>query len=193
MKRPVPPAADDAAIAGIVRRYLASREFLELEGLGTLRARPDGSLVLLPEKQPRIFIGYTNENLAQARRLSRALRAAGFLPWLDKEQLMPGQNWTAAIERAIAAADFAIQCFSSKSALRRRSFFYRELRMVLETASRTPLDEVFLIPVRIEDCEIPSLVSNQYQYVDLFPDWDAGVRQLVDGIARQHARRCDKT
>jgi len=180
------------AVASILREYLSRRAALHLEGVGTLRVREDGKFEFAVETGPRVFIGYASEDLPRARRLSRQLRAAGLRPWLDQEQLLPGQNWPRAIDRAIQTADFAIQCFSSNS-VARRGYFHKELRMVMEAASRVPFEEVFLLPVRFEKCTLPDRVVSQYQYLDLFPNWNEGVGALIDVIQKQHAQRCDTT
>jgi hypothetical protein len=51
------------------------------------------------------------------------------------------------------------------------------------------LDEIYFIPVRLEQCEVPARVSRQIQYVDLFPNWDAGVRRLLAVLSSEARRR----
>jgi len=48
-----------------------------------------------------------------------------------------------------------------------------------------PLDEVFLIPVRIDNCPVPARIQRETQYVDLFPDWEAGFACVLEIIERQ--------
>jgi hypothetical protein len=45
-----------------------------------------------------------------------------------------------------------------------------------------PLDQIYLIPVRLEECPVPSLISREIHYVDLFPDWEAGLRRVVSAV-----------
>jgi hypothetical protein len=181
-KKKTTTSKNPGAVAGILRDYLARRAVLHLDGVGELRVRQDdGAFEFSPDAGPRVFIGYASEDLVRVRRLARELRAAGMRPWLDREQLLPGQNWPRAIERAIESADFAIQCFSPNSNSR-RSYFHNELRLVLDTASRVPLEEVFFLPVRLDECHVPARVANQFQYVDLYPDWKRGIAALIDVI-----------
>ena len=188
-------SSNPAAVEPILRDYLKRRRALHLDGVGVLRLRESGDFEFEPEDGPRVFIGYAGDDIAHARRLSRQLRAAGLRPWLDQEQLLPGQNWPRAIDRAIQSADFAIQCFSPHSQ-GRRGYFHKELRLMLESATRIPFEEVYFLPIRFEKCKVPDRVVSQYQYVDLFPDWNSGVEALIDVIAKQHAHRrgcCDTT
>jgi len=175
------------AVEGILRDYLAQRGTLHLDGLGELSVRDNGSFDFSPVAGPRIFIGYASEDSARIRKLSRELRAAGMRPWVDREQLMPGQNWPRAIERAIESADFAIQCFSPNS-VGRRGYFHKELRLVLDNATRIPLEDVFFLPIRLAECEMPEPVASQFQYVDLFPDWTSGIASLIDVIRKSHSK-----
>jgi hypothetical protein len=166
----------------IVRKSLEAGQTVEIEGLGRFRSAAEGYL-FDPETEPTVFVAYALEDLESARRLSEALRAAGCSPWLDKDRLMPGQNWTQSIERAIAGADAFVACFSARS-IAKRGMFQSELRHALECAGKRPLDDVFFLPVRLERCAVPQRIADQMQYVDLFPDWERGVRRLVRSIRR---------
>jgi hypothetical protein len=108
--------------------------------------------------------------------------------WIDKHRLLPGQDWRRVIERAIDRADFFVACFSRRAGRKRGQFPY-ELRYALRCAERMPLDEMFLMPVRLEACLVPQRIQNTTQYVDLFPDWNMGVERLVESIRREHAQR----
>ena len=170
-------------ILEIIRRCLEIGQTVEIDGLGTLRAAAAGGYELVPESRPQVFIAYVQEDLALARRLCDALAAAGCAPWLDKNQLLAGQNWPRAIERAIDVSDAFVACFSKRS-LVKRGQFQSELRYALDCARRRPLEAVFLVPVRFEECSVPRGIAEQVQYVDLFPDWKRGVRQVTRAIRK---------
>jgi len=176
-------------IAEIVRRALDAGQSVDIEGLGTFSlnrndpAACQGGYTFVPEESARVFIAYAVEDLAGIRRLCDALRAERCSPWLDKEKLLPGQNWPRAIERAIDVADAFVACFSSHST-RKRGQFQSELRYALDCARKRPLDEAFFIPVRMEECEVPRSVTERVQYLDLFPDWKMGVRRLARAIRK---------
>jgi hypothetical protein len=157
---------------------------VEIEGLGTFRvAARDRGCQFEPQTTPEIFLAYVAEDLAPARRLYEALCAEGFSPWLDQDQLLPGQNWHRAIERAIENSDAFVACFSTRS-LVKRGQFQSELRCALDCARRRPLDQAFLIPVRLEECAVPRRIASQVHYVDLFPDWHKGVRRIARSIRK---------
>ena len=174
-------------IAEIVRESLAGGHVVEIEGLGIFRESPQGC-VFFPQTVAEAFVAYTAEDLAKARRLCDALRAEGCSPWLDKEKLLAGQNWPRAIERAIEVCDVFVACFSRRS-VSKRGMFQHELRCAIECGLRRPLDDPYLMPVRLEECAVPRSIADRVQYVDLFPDWEKGVRGLARSIRKAARRR----
>jgi hypothetical protein len=162
----------------IVRECLEEGTRVEIDGLGTFLPNGPGGTRFVPQNRPRVFLAYVDEDACPVRRLHDALAAKRFDPWFDKAKLLPGQNWPRAIETAIHTSDFFVGCFSPRAVVKRGSF-HSELRFALECARQMPLDEIFFIPVRLEECTVPSSVSRQIHYVDLFPNWDAGVRRLL--------------
>jgi hypothetical protein len=97
---------------------------------------------------------------------------------MDRRKLMPGQNWPRAIQNAMETSDFAVTCFSRNS-VGKRGGFQAEIRYALDCASRIPLEEIFLVPVRLDDCRVPVRIQREVQYVDLFPDWKKGFQRVM--------------
>jgi hypothetical protein len=191
LKRRVPGRSDAALtrrIAHVIREALEKGASVEIDGLGTLSAGGRRGFRFVAQNKPRVFIAYVEEDVAFARKLYRAFGQSGLRPWLDKKRLMPGQNWPRAIETAIHTSDFFVACFSRR-AISKRGSFHSELRYALFCAAKVPLDEIFLIPLRLDDCVVPNRISKQTQYLDLFPDWKAGVGRLIDVIKAQDADR----
>lgn len=175
-------------LARVVRECLREGARVDIDGLGTFAPARNGRLIFRAHKPPRVFLAYVAEELTLAKRLAAALRACNFDPWLDKNKLLPGQNWPRAIEAAIESCDFFIGCFSKRS-VRKRATFQAELRFALECARRMPLEDVFFIPVRLDECDVPVRIRRSIQYVDLFPDWDAGVAKLERVLQLEMRRR----
>ena len=97
--------------------------------------------------------------------------------------------------RAIDVSDAFVACFSPRSILKRGQF-QSELRYALDCARKRPLQEsveaAFVIPLRFEECAVPRRISDQVQYVDLFPHWDHGVRRIARlslGVSIWHLSR----
>ena len=171
-------------LASLIRRQLTRSRVVEVDGLGTFERNRQGAILFRNSGRPRIFIAYAVEDAPAAVRLYDALAGRGYSAWLDRRKLLPGQNWPRRIEDAISSADFFIACFSRQS-VNKRGGFQAEIRYALNCASRVPLDDVFLIPVRLNDCRVPVRIQRETQYVDLFPDWDSGFDRIAGIIDKQ--------
>jgi hypothetical protein len=85
---------------------------------------------------------------------------------MDVERLQPGQDWQHEIHKAILKSDIAIVCLSANF---NKQLGYRhvELKTALEKSRFTPVDEVSIIPARLEVCDMPEALSHLHR-VDLF-------------------------
>ena len=175
--------SSSAQVAHLVLRYLEEGKSVDIDGLGIFR-REGGCYKFTPRSRPRIFLAYVAEDRAMADRLFEDLEAKGLAPWLDRRKLLPGQNWPRAIEEAIETSDFFVACFSHLSVSKKGSF-QSEIRYALDCARRVPLDETYLIPVRLDDCHVPWKIRREIQYIDLFPDWERGVRRISSVINKR--------
>jgi hypothetical protein len=165
----------------MIRRSLERGQTVEIDGLGMFRRGTDGAYEFIAQTEPQVFIAYVEEDLLLARRLRDRLAAAGCSPWMDKDKLIPGQNWPRAIRRAIEISDVFVACFSARSTSKRGPF-QSELRWALECGQRMPLDQTFVVPVRLEACAVPRQIQERTQYVDLFPDWDVGIKKVIRAV-----------
>ena len=183
------PALDQ--LARVIMRGVTAGKTVEIDGLGTFRPDPRRLFRFEPQLRPGVFIAYALEDRETARILAAALSAAGFAPWIDVDKLLPGQNWPRAIEGAIESSEFFVACFSTHS-VSRKGGFQAELRYALDCARQIPLDEIYLVPVRLEACRVPPSIQREFQYVDLFPNWDTGVCRLVTAMREELASRAPK-
>ena len=183
MKRRTP----EPRAARFIDRCVREGASIAIDGVG--RFELDGTdVVFQPSGRTGVFIAYAKEDRREARKLYRALKSEGLEPWMDEHNLLPGQNWARAIERAVELSDYVVACFSGRSAAK-RGFFHAELRYALDVAACVPLDEIFLIPARLTDCDVPLQIARRTQYIDLFPEWEAGIRALVNVMNRPKPER----
>ncbi len=119
----------------------------------------------------RVFLSHSSNDKPAVRELYQSLRAETWLaPWLDEEELYPGQDWNLEIEKAVEAADVIIVCLS-KNTISGDGFApgyaQREIRLALDTADYKPEGSLFIIPVRLEECAIPKRLM-RWQYANYF-------------------------
>jgi len=71
---------------------------------------------MLEEKQKlRVFLCYASADRSKIQELYRNLHKWGVSPWLDLENLVPGQDWQDEIPKAITSSDAIIVCLTKNS------------------------------------------------------------------------------
>ncbi len=154
-----------------------------------LNLRDKGARVLVthdgftvdPKTGKLVFISYAREDFVPATLIKNAIDRTGLVGWLDLSYLRGGVLWKEEIVRLIKKADFFVAVLS-KLSVEKRSFFQHEIREALETARSVPGSRIFIVPVRLDRCQPPHPALNERTRVDLFPDWDAGIRQLIQSL-----------
>lgn len=131
----------------------------------------------------KVFISYAREDAVSARRLADDLTCMGVEPWLDQEQLLPGQAWESAIQTALEESDFVIVLLSQRQ-VGKRGYVQREIRRAVELLDEMPENQPFLIPARLDDCQSSHRRLSDVQWLDLFPSWEEGIRRLHQVFSR---------
>jgi len=113
-----------------------------------------------------VFLCHSSADKPAVRLLHRRLSDAGVKPWLDEVDLLPGQVWEREIPSAVRGSDAVLVCLSSTS-VGKKGYLQREIKHALDAAEEQSDDSIFLIPGRLEPCEVPERLR-RWQWVDLF-------------------------
>lgn len=126
----------------------------------------------------KIFLCHSSGDKAAVRELWARLRADGFQPWLDEVDLLPGQHWADEIPKAVRNSDVVIVCLS-RASVSKVGFVQKEIKLALDVADMQPEGSIFLIPLKLEECDVPERLRD-WQWVDYFkPD---GHERLVRSL-----------
>jgi formylglycine-generating enzyme required for sulfatase activity len=129
----------------------------------------------------RVFLCHASQDKPTVWKLHRYLKQHGIKPWLDREDLLPGEDWEVEIPRALFASDVILVCLS-KNSVNKEGFVQKEITFALDKAQEKPEGTIFIIPIKLEECEIPKRL-NRYHWVDLSrPD---GRRRLLMGLNKR--------
>lgn len=123
-----------------------------------------------------IFISYAREDQEIVLSIYKLLRNHGFYPWIDVVDLLPGQNWDQEVEKAIRKCRFFLACLSTNS-VSKRGYVQSEFKKAFKILEMIPEEDVFLIPIRLDDCKIPFSFSNIH-VLDYFVD--NGPQRLIE-------------
>ncbi len=132
-------------------------------------------------KQLQVFLLYARRDEEPVRQLYQRIVREGAKVWLDRENILPGQDWQYEIRKAIQASDMVIVCLS-RQFNKQGGYRHEELKIVLAKASSLPEGRSFIIPARLENCALPKPLC-RWQRVDLFEP--RGYKDLVAALRRQ--------
>jgi hypothetical protein len=94
---------------------------------------------------------------------------------------MPGQDWQNEIRNALLKCDTVVVCLS-RAFVQKQGYRHEELKLALEKADLLPNDEVFIIPARLEECELPETLRHLHR-VDLFRT--GGFKKLMNVLVER--------
>lgn len=133
----------------------------------------------------RIFISYSRVDEQHAKKMYDSLAKERYSPWLDKVSLLPGQEWESEIKKAIRESHFFVLLLS-KNSVDKRGYLQREIRFALDVFQTMPAGSIYLIPVRLDECHVPETLAS-IQWVDMFPNWDEGIKKICQSIYFQRS------
>jgi hypothetical protein len=139
------------------------------------------------DRKLQVFLCHSSIDKPIVRELYYRLLAEGWIdPWLDEMKLIPGQDWDLEIEKAVESADVVIACLSNNS-ISKDGYIQKELKKVLDIAERKPEGEIYVIPLRLDDCRLPRKMKSLH-YLDYFPyeDQEINILKLFKALKRSY-------
>ena len=109
---------------------------------------------LIDDKPLNVFLCHSSGDKPKVRELYNRLRNDGIEPWLDEEDLIPGQDWQIEIPKAVKNSQAVLVCLSN-SAITKEGYVQKEIKYALDVADEKPEGVIYLIPVKLEPCQVP--------------------------------------
>lgn len=132
----------------------------------------------------RVFLCHSSQDKPKVRDIYRFLTKtkntdqllSNLDLWLDEEKLIPGDDWDLEIRKAVRSSDIILVCLS-KTSTNKEGYFQKEIREALDVAQEKPDGTIFIIPLRLEDCQVPDRLQ-RYEWLNYF-DADAKKKLLL--------------
>ena len=127
----------------------------------------------------RVFLCHSSQDKFIVRELYQRLNAEGWIDsWLDEKKILGGQDWDFEIQKAVRSSDVILVGFS-KDSVNKEGYVQKEIKLALDVAEEKPEGMIFIIPMRFENCLLPSRLS-KYHWVNYYePD---GYRQIIKSL-----------
>jgi len=127
---------------------------------------------------PKIFVSYSTKDRPFVERLVADLKGKGVDVWFDYAELQIGDSIVEGISKGLKTAAYMIIVLS-KSSVESRWVQSEMSFALMESLSGKG---VAILPVLIEDCDIPPLLKDRV-YADFRRDYQAGMEKLANVIA----------
>jgi hypothetical protein len=128
-----------------------------------------------------LFLCHASQDKVPIRELQDQLKSFPVDVWLDEVKILPGQEWEREIRGALRSAHVVLVCLSRK-AVTKSGFVQKEIKLVLDIADEQPEGTIFVIPVRLEECDVPDRLK-KWQWVDIFTS--IGVTRVIAALKRR--------
>ncbi len=119
-------------------------------------------------RQLRIFLCHASEDKPTVRDIYQKLKAYNVDLWFDEENLLPGEQWEQIIPDVIHRCDIVLICLSHTFLLK-EGYGHYEIHVILEAAKKKPVNTIFHIPFRLDDCEIPTYLLGWHYASNFIP------------------------
>lgn len=120
-----------------------------------------------PKQSLRVFLCCAPADRDAVYALYTRLTRDGVDAWFGEEKLLPGQDLDLEIRKSVQAADVVVVCLSKE--FNQAGYRQKEVRIALNESEMQPEGTIFIIPARLEECDIPESLK-RWHWVDLFED-----------------------
>jgi TIR domain len=120
----------------------------------------------------KYFFSYARNDSEFVLKLAKNLRISGANLWLDQLDIVAGQHWDRAVEKALNACESMILVLSSDSVASNN---------VMDELSYAIEKDKLVIPVLFQSCDIPFRLR-RVQYVDFTEHYNKGLDQLLSAM-----------
>ncbi|MEX1368318.1 MAG: TIR domain-containing protein, partial [Nannocystaceae bacterium] len=136
-----------------------------------------------------VFMSHSGHDKPAVRRLVNQLRSAGLRPWMDEDELVPGEQWMPALERGLQASAVVLVAVGPTGLGQwQQQEMYVALGMAVRMGKRVV--PVFLPELPPGEVSLPLLLQG-HMWIDLRQDAERGLRRLIDSLRpealREHA------
>ncbi len=139
-----------------------------------------------------VFLSYTKADKDRVSEIADQLAAKGLTVWMDDRRLKAGQSWDFEIRRALDRSAIIVVCISNKS-VQKSGYVQREIRLALEKAEEKLVDDIYIIPVLLDDdVSIPRQLKDvqyiRYSEEDFFNKLSTTIAEQLQQIGVETQR-----
>ncbi|MCP4351047.1 MAG: toll/interleukin-1 receptor domain-containing protein [Desulfobacterales bacterium] len=140
----------------------------------------------------QIYLCYAPEDETKVKEIYQKLSGAGFKPWMDVKDILPGEVKENVSKKAIKQSHF-FMVFLSANSVTARGTFQKEIKIALKTWDEKLEDDIYLIPVKLDDCIVPEKLHDfQCANISEKKEWKKLIQSIHVGITRQAEQKAEQ-
>lgn len=129
-------------------------------------------------KESMVFLSYAREDEKAAKDIFNELKQNGVNIWADFDSLVAGSKWEPAIKKAIKESRFFLAVLS-KNSVSKKGFVQKEMKLALNVLDEFPEQDIYVIPIRLNECSPSHEKLKELHWVDMFPSWKDGINKIL--------------
>jgi hypothetical protein len=135
----------------------------------------------MPKRKVQVFVSHSSKDKSIVDRIVSDLKNHGISVWYDKFEIKAGDNIVEKVNEGLRDSKYFLIILSPNAIC--SSWVTEEMSFAV--LQQIALKDIFVIPVLIEDCNIPPLLQHK-RYVDFRNSYDQGIQQLLEVFMADH-------
>lgn len=113
----------------------------------------------------KLFLAHAKEDEKVTESIYDKLKSNGYSPWMDIRDIPAGVNWDNEIQKNFSSTNVIIIILSNVSC-QKNGYIRREMNEAIDKLKYYKPDDIFVIPILIDDSPVPTFISSKIQYID---------------------------
>ncbi|MCP4104579.1 MAG: TIR domain-containing protein [Desulfobacteraceae bacterium] len=135
----------------------------------------------------KVFISCAEDDRFAANKIYDDLKKKGIIPWSAHKDINAGENTDFAVRRAIKESNYFLALLSTSS-MNERGAFQKELKQAFDILTELPQDGIFIIPVRLEDCNTNNPALRDLHIIDMHKTaWNSGLDKILQALQQSNS------
>ncbi len=137
----------------------------------------------IQNQSKHIYISYDDKDIEDAEKIYKYLKDVGLSVWSRNKDICGGQNIEEAINKAIKDSSIFLALLSKNSVS--KSFSQKERKKALGYQLEFPLSEIYIIPVRLDNCELNDGELQNMGVINMLPSFETGLKKIRTVIEKE--------
>ncbi|MCP4344678.1 MAG: TIR domain-containing protein [Desulfobacterales bacterium] len=141
----------------------------------------------------KVFIGCSEKDMLIANQIYTDIQKQGITPWMAHKDINTGEKTDTAIRNALKESNYFLALLSTSS-VTERGILYKELKQAFDIlAEFLHEDDIFIIPVRLDDCNPNDEILKELHVIDLHKtSYSNGLEKIIQALQLPRQKKLEE-